>query len=212
MSLQSKTLRDLFSGVYVSGVTNSLRVEQMNTTDLIRACIKEDPISTPFTATTISYEISGYTVSADYPDPMTPTAVLTNFYVNTGATLQTLGGGVTGDTILQTYLAYEQDVDDIPSGITVSTIVTTTYGTNVTDNNSLRVNLGDSVILPGDLTVVGDLYVSGNTYEQDQYITSELIIGAAGVDGSWRFIQSGANLLIQNLSGTTWTTRSTITG
>ena len=212
MSLQSKTLRDLIASVTVTGLTSSLNVEQNTTTDLIRACIAENPISTPWTATTISYEISGYTVAADYPDPMTPTAVYTAFYVNTGATLETLGGGVTGDTVLYTYLAAGQDPDLIPSGITVSTISTTTYGTTVTDNNSLRVNLGGgsgTVTFPGDVQVIGDLYVSGNTYEQDQYVTDELIIGTAGAQGSWRFIHDtmSDNLLIQMYTGVTWVTK-----
>ena len=117
------------------------------------------------------------------------------------------------NTLLSTYITSGTTV---PSGITVSEIITTTTGITTTYRNALNVSLDGgstgTITFPGDVEVIGDLYVSGNTYEQDQYITDELIIGTATGYGSWRFIQNGLNLEVQTLSGSTWTTKSTFTG
>lgn len=118
-----------------------------------------------------------------------------------------------------------QTLRDLIASVITGGTLNTTYTTATdyiravvddTGDPALRISLGGSgggtITFPSDVIITGDLTVSGNTYEQDQYITDELIIGAIGLDGSWRLIQSGNNLLFQNLSGTTWTTRSTITG
>lgn len=195
------TLRDLIAST-ISGDT--INIQTQTATDLIRAVTAEGTINVPWSTTTISYDISGYTIASS-EDGATPY----DFYVNTGATMTTLTSGVTGDTLLNTYISGSTIV---PSGITVTEVYTTTTGYTVEVNNSLKVNLGSSASV-SNLFVSGDLVVSGTTYQQDQYITDELIIGVAGAQNAWRFIHDPAsdNLLVQIYSGATWVTKSQFT-
>lgn len=190
------TLRDLIAST-ISGDT--INIQTQTATDLIRAVVAEGTIDVPWSQTIITYDISGYTIA-----PSVEGAVVYPFYVNTGATLTTL---TTGDTLLSTYVSGSTIV---PTGTTVTEIITINTGTTTEVNNSLKVNLGSTATV-SNLFVSGNLTVSGNTYEQDQYITDQLIIGN-GLSGSWQFIQSGNDLLVQKLSGATWVTKGTFNG
>ena len=60
-----------------------------------------------------------------------------------------------------------------------------------------------------NLNVTGDLHVSGDTYQHDEYIVNEIYIGPKNVTNSWRFIMSNQNLLIQVYDGLNWLTKGT---
>jgi len=80
---------------------------------------------------------------------------------------------------------------------------------------SISGTTSSSGVFPGDVSVGGNLYVTGNTYQQDQYVVDELIIGDKSTLGSWRFIQNGNDLILEKLidvTGATWATKSTFTG
>lgn len=57
-------------------------------------------------------------------------------------------------------------------------------------------------------TVTGDLTVSGNFIVNS---TNEIYLGDEATDGSWRFAQSGSDLVIQRRESSVWVTKSTIT-
>lgn len=115
-----------------------------------------------------------------------------------------------------------------------SVITGTTLNTTTTTTDLIRMVVDDTGLQPAlrvsvsgttggsyptsptftNVNITGDLHVSGNTYEVDQYIVDELYICTPNVMNSWKFIMSGSDLLIQTYSGTgtTYLTKSTITG
>lgn len=201
MSKNSMVLRDLIASV-ISGDT--INVNTSTATDLIRVVTAEGTIDTPWSQTAYTYNISGYTIAQSVEG-----ATLYPFYVNTGATLTTLTSGLTGDTLLSTYISGSTIV---PSGVTVTEVMVVTTGITSEVNNALKVNLGSNATV-SNLFVSGNLTVSGATIETEQYVTDELIIGAVGSQLSWRFIHDPAsdNLLVQIYSGATWVTKSQFT-
>ena len=202
MSKQSLTLADLFRSMIVTGDTiNSLTLNQTTATDLVRACVSEGTVDTPWSQTAYTYDISGYTVEQSVEG-----ATAYPFYVNTGATLTTLASGVTGDTLLTTYISGSTVV---PSGITVTEIPVITTGITSTTANSLNVSINGGSPTFTNLFVTGNLTVSGTTYEVDQYVTDELYIGPKDQANSWRFVISNQNLLIQVFDGLNWLTKGT---
>jgi len=79
----------------------------------------------------------------------------------------------------------------------------------------LRVTLGGgsgTVTFPGNVIILNDLTVSGNTYENDQYISSEYFIGPKDQNGSWRFYISGDNLVFERRIGGDWINKGQFTG
>lgn len=202
MSKESMVLRDLISSCYITGTTiSALNLNQTNTTDLFRAAITEGTTDTPWSQTAYTYDISGYTVEQSVEG-----ATAYPFYVNTGATLTTLASGVTGDTLLSTYISGSTVV---PSGITVTEIPVVTTGITSTTANSLNVSINGGSPTFTNLFVTGNLTVSGTTYEVDQYVTDELYIGPKDQTNSWRFVISNQNLLIQVFDGLNWLTKGT---
>ena len=202
MGLQTKTLRDLVASCVVTGDTiNSLTLNQTTTTDLVRACITEGTIITPFTGYTHDYQISGYTISQSHS-----AATFYQFYVNTGATMVTL---TTGNTYLSTYIA---SGNTVPTGTTVTDVVTAFTGSTSETANALNVSINGGSPTFTNLYVTGNLSVSGTSYEVDEYIVNEMYIGPKGQTNSWRFIISNTNLLVQVFDGLNWITKGTFTG
>jgi len=194
-------LRDLIASVINDGGT--INVTE-TATDLVRTVITEGTIEVPWSNTTVSYNVSGYTVTQ-----ATEGSVLTNFYCNTGATLEVL---LTGDTIVQSYISGSTIV---PTGTTITEVFTTTTGTTTQVNNFLNVSIsGFTNPTFNDVNITGNLYVTGNTYQQDQYIVDEVFIGPKDTMNSWKFVISGTNLLVQTYSGTgsTYITKGTFLG
>jgi hypothetical protein len=111
---------------------------------------------------------------------------------------------------------------DVISGVTVNTNIATTTdlirAVVNTGGDALNISIGGgsgTAAFPGNVTVAGDLYVSGTTYEVDQYVVDELIFGSKTVLGSWRFKQTGANLLVEVLTdvvGQVWTVKGSFLG
>jgi hypothetical protein len=204
-NLHSLTMRDLLASVASIGTLN---VAETTATDILRTVITEGTIEVPWSNTTVSYDVSGYTIASSVEG-----ATLTNFYCNTGATLEVL---TTGNTIVQSYISGSTIV---PTGTTITEIFTTTTGTTTQVNNFLNVSLSGSTTLPTsptfeNVSITGNLYVTGNTYQQDQYIVDELFIGPKDTVNSWKFVISGTDLLIQTYSGTgsTYITKGTFNG
>ena len=114
------------------------------------------------------------------------------------------------------------------SGVTINTATSTATDliravvTETSTGNYLNVNVSGSTggsypTSPTfvDVNITGNLFVTGNTYETDQYVTSELIIGNKTTLGSWRFIQSGPDLIVgvlTDVTGQTWTTKGSFLG
>lgn len=191
-------LRDLWASV----IDGPVKTTTATATDLIRGVITEDYIYSNWSATTITYDISGYTIAQNISG-----AVLYPFYVNTGATLETV---VSGDTLLSTYISGSTIV---PTGTTVTEIITTTSGITATANNYMNIQLTGTPTFQ-DVNITGNLYVTGNTYQQDQYVADEIYVGTINAPNSWKFIVSGADLLVQTWSGTgtTYITKGTFLG
>lgn len=108
---------------------------------------------------------------------------------------------------------------DVISGVTVNTnIATATDLIRAVVNPSgdaLNISIGGgsgAAKFPGDVLIGGNLYVTGTTYEQDEYVVQVFYLGPKDVDGSWRMIISGADLLIQKRISGNFITKSTITG
>lgn len=185
MGAQSKTLRDLWASVIYGSTVN---VQTDTATDLVRSVITDTPTTTPYSYTDITYNVSGYTV------PQDDTNVLIWFYVDSGATMQTL---LTGDTLLSTYISSAVPYY-IPSGITVSEIITTTTGNTVSTTSYLNININGTANFPGDVNITGNLHVSGNTVELDQYIVSDLFVNSISPNSGQTGITFTSNVIISD--------------
>lgn len=198
------TLRDLIASCVVTGDTiSTLTLNQTTTTDLVRACITEGTIVTPYTGYTHDYQISGYTVA------QSSASTLYHFYVNTGVTMTTLASGITGDTYLYTYITSGATV---PSGVTVTDVVTAYTGSTSETANALNVSINGGSPTFTNLYVTGNLSVSGTSYEVDEYVVNEMYIGPKNQTNSWRFVISNNDLLVQVFDGLNWITKGTFTG
>lgn len=206
--LTRQTLRDLLYSV-ITGTT--LSANTTSATDMLRSVISTSDITTPWSGSAYTYEISGYTVAQNV-------GVLYNFYVNTGSTLQTLNFGFTGDTALNTYIS--GSTLTIPSGVTVTEIQTVTTGTTVTPVYSLNISgsFGSSSTggTSGTSGVSGSSGISGSsgTSGGNKYIISDISDEITGVTGTYyrcsgstyQFILPATNgggswVLLKNLAG-----------
>jgi hypothetical protein len=198
MSKQSQTLRDLIANCIITGATSDLiSIETATATDLIRAVTAENPVNTPWTA--VTYTVSGYTVPwSQYG------AVYTSFFVNTGATMTTLS---TGNTVIQSWTMGTA----VPTGTTVTESIT--YGVSTESEYALRVSIGGTgtATFGGDVVIVGNLTVSGSTYEADEQIVTYQYFGPKTSDGSWRMYISGTDLVTERREGGNWVLKHTIT-
>lgn len=105
--------------------------------------------------------------------------------------------------------------DLIYSVITGNTITTNLTATDLIrtvmnpTGNALNINIGGgsggSVTFPGDVNIKGNLYVTGTTYEVDEYVVSKYYLGPKDQNGSWRFyIDNGGNLVFENRVAGNW--------
>ena len=103
------------------------------------------------------------------------------------------------------------------SGVTINTNIATTTdlvrSVVSSSGDALNISIGGGTpTFPGNVEIKGNLYVTGTTYEQDEYVVQVFYLGPKDVDGSWRMIISGVDLLIQKRVGGNFITKSTITG
>jgi hypothetical protein len=104
------------------------------------------------------------------------------------------------------------------TGNTITTNLTATDCIRTVINpagDALNISIGGgsgSATFPGDVNIVGNLYVTGTTYEQNEYVVTAMYLGPKDQDGTWRFIESGGNLNVEKRIGGSYTPKGQFIG
>ncbi len=81
---------------------------------------------------------------------------------------------------------------------------------------ALRVDLtgggSGTVTFGGNVTVLGDLTVSGSTHELADYVVNYLYLGPPNQDNSWRVFVNGSNLAFERRESGSWIDRGSLIG